>query len=781
MKQYGRRIGYKMEDRGVSLLFENGELEIQPVTDRIVRIFSQMSPERPASKAVTETGGREAALTVTEEMAYLRIDMPELTIRVSDGALVDIYDRQGKPLCLDYRGQRVHAPATDRRILELMEKEGHSARETSKDCRIQVLKQMNGDECFYGLGDKTGFLNKRGYEYMNWNTDNPDPQTDSFRALYKSIPFLITLRKEAVFGIFFDNTFRTYFDLGKESEDYYWFGSDQGNLDYYFIGGQTMKEVVKGYAGLTGCAPLPQLWTLGYHQSRWGYACEADVREIAEKLRHYALPCDAIHLDIDYMDRYRVFTVDQTRFPDLTQLSEDMAREGLHLVTIMDPGVKIEKGYDVYDEGIRKGCFALDEKGGVYENVVWPGDTAYPDFGKKEVRDWWGRLHSRLTDAGISGIWNDMNEPASFRGELPENVVFYDEERKSCHSEMHNVYGHNMARATYDGLKKLTGKRPFVITRACYSGSQKYAVVWTGDNHSIWAHLQMAIPQLCNLGLSGMPYAGTDIGGFGSDTTKELLCRWIEAGCFSPFCRNHASAGTRRQEPWAFDEEVIRIYRKYLNLRYSLLPYFYDLCRTQELEGLPLMRPLVLQYEKDEQVKNLNGEFMIGDSLLVAPVTEQGMTKKLVYLPEGEWYDYWTGRKYTGGQYRIFSAALDECPLFVKAGSILPKYPPRLSVSGDKDNELILEVYPGHAQYTHYQDNGEDFAYRQGGYNLYHFRWENGKLSAKLLHQGYAPVYKTVTVRCQGMTETVSLDQLMASPAAAQNEANEKSGHSCLL
>ena len=363
-----------------------------------------------------------------------------------------------------------------------------------------------------------------------------------------------------------------------------------------------------------------------------------------------------------------------------------------------------------------------------------------------------------LMESGISGIWNDMNEPASFKGELPENVVFYDGGRKSTHAEMHNVYGHNMARATYQALKKLTGKRPFVITRACYSGSQKYAIAWTGDNHSIWAHLQMAIPQLCNLGLSGIPYVGTDIGGFGSDATKELMCRWIEVGCFSPFCRNHSAMGTRRQEPWTFDQEVLDIYRKYLNLRYELLPYLYDLCHVEEQEGLPLMRPLVMNYEKDEETKNLNGQFMVGDHIMVAPVTEQGMRQKLIYFPEGEWYDYWTGEKIQGGQYKIRHAELDECPIFVKAGGILPKYPPRLSTSEEKDKVLILEVYPGKAEYVHYQDNGEDFHYQEGEYNLYRFSLDGNELSMELIHQGYEKMYETLVIRYQGEERVVKFE-----------------------
>ncbi|MDO5135576.1 MAG: glycoside hydrolase family 31 protein [Eubacteriales bacterium] len=751
MLQLGKIKDCKVQDCNVTVAFERGEVEVRVITEKIIRIFSQVSQERSSSKAVEEIRCTGAAFSCELLDGELRIVTSELTVKVSEEGAVDFLDKAGFPICMEYRGERKNSrPALSEMQMKFMEQEGHEISLEGPERKISVLKKMDGDECFYGLGDKTGFLNKRGYEYMNWNTDNPDPHVDSFTALYKSIPFLITLKKDHVFGLFFDNTFRTWFDLGKESEDYYGFSAQDGNLDYYFIGGASMKEVVRGYTYLTGTVPLPQRWTLGYHQSRWGYQCEADIRRIAEGMRENQVPCDAVHMDIDYMERYKVFTVDPGRFPDLKGLMDEMHQRGMHLVTIMDPGVKLEEGYQVYEEGIREGYFAKNPDGSVYENAVWPGTSVFPDFGQPQVRSWWGENHRALVEAGVDGIWNDMNEPASFRGELPPEVVFFDEDRITCHKEMHNVYGHNMARATYQGLKELTGKRPFIITRACYSGTQKYAMGWTGDNHSIWAHLQMLIPQLCSLGLSGMGFAGTDIGGFGSDTTKELMCRWIEAGSFSPFCRNHSAAGTREQEPWTFDEETTAIYRKYLGLRYALLPYYYDLFREQELLGLPVMRPVVLNYEEDPETRSLNGEFMIGENLLVAPVVEQGAVRKLVYLPEGQWYDYWTGELLSGKQYVIRSASLEECPLYVKAGSILPKYHAGLTTREGLDGTLILEVYPGDCQYLHYQDNGEDFAYRQGAYNLYRITLEGDSLGIRLIHSRQERPYEHLEIRCRG-------------------------------
>ena len=747
---FGKIAGARQEKSTVFILFENGELEVTAYTDTIVRIFSDCSDKRPVSHAIEGDKRTDTSVIIEKTDGCVTVSTKELTAKVWDGAKVDFYDKNGKALCMDYRGERKAAKELSLEMQQFVEQEGHTVSEKDKTHRIEMVRKLDEGDCFYGLGDKTGFLNKRGYEYICWNTDDPFTHVDSHKSLYKSIPFFITLKKDGVFGIFYDNTHRTFFDFGKESDEYYFFAAQEGDINYYFIGGDTMQDVVKGYTYLTGTAPLPQLWTLGYHQSRWGYCCEADIRGVAENMKKHKLPCDCIHMDIDYMRGYRVFTVDEKKFPDLKKMAGELQEMGFRLVTIIDPGVKKDKGYSVYDEGMEKGYFATAPTGEVYENAVWPGDAVFPDFGRKEVRDWWGKNHQILIENGIAGIWNDMNEPASFKGDLPEDVVFYLEERKSSNGETHNVYGHNMARATYAGLKEFTGKRPFVITRACYSGSQKYAMAWTGDNQSLWAHLQMAIPQLCNLGLSGMPYVGTDIGGFGADATKELMCRWIELGSLSPFCRNHCAISSRVQEPWTFDAETIEIYRKYLKLRYALLPYLYDLFKQEEETGLPLMRPMVLQYERDEETRNLNGQFMLGDDLLAAPVVEQGAVRKMVYLPKGTWYDYWSGEKLTGGQYVVRKAALDEMPLFVRAGAVLPHYPEMDHVSPEKDRELILRLYPEEdgsvRDYLHYQDNGEDFAYRDGAYNLYRAAYRDGEVCVTMEYRGYEPVYKDIQI-----------------------------------
>ncbi len=747
----GKLTGYKAKGQEITLDFQGQTAQISVVTPSIINVFYSEDGIRTNSKAIEGDKRLSCAAAVSREEDGLWIRTEHVNVRVGDGFYVDFFDKEGREVCADYRGERRPLPRVSSKVLKLLEEEGHSGPCHKREHAFEVLKKLDKSVHFYGLGDKTGFLDKRNYEYEMWNTDNPDPHVDSFKALYKSIPFFMALGEGYRYGIFVDNTFKSYFNMGQESEEYYWFGADGGSLNYYYIAGESMAKVLEGYTYLTGTCPLPQKWTLGYHQSRWGYVTQEDVENVAAALRENDIPCDAIHFDIDYMQDYKVFTWNEERYHnDSKAFLRKLSQEGFKAVAINDPGVKAEEGYEIYEEGIRGGYFVRTPAGEVYTNTVWPGEAAFPDFGSPKVREWWGRHQEFLLGKGVRGVWNDMNEPASFRGPLPEDVVFTDEDRKTTHGEMHNVYGHLMAKAAYEGLKELDGRRPFVITRACYAGSQKYASAWTGDNTSLWAHLQMAIPQLCNLGLSGMPFVGTDVGGFGADSTPELMARWVQTGCFSPLFRNHSAAGTRRQEPWQFGQEVLEIYRKYVKLRYRWIPYIYDLYYEEERTGAPIMRPLVFHYEKDETAKVCNDEFMLGSRILAAPVVNPGMRKRMVYLPEGVWYDYWTQEKLTGPVWFVRDAPLDCCPIYVRAGSILPVAEPQSYVGEKPSDTLILEVYPGEGSWEHYLDNGEDFAYREGRYHQYHFETRDGAVGGKVVHAGYERPYRKVRVQKAG-------------------------------
>lgn len=750
---FGEIKKYYVEGNTVRIEFEKNIGMVTVITDSIINIFANFDGIKRSSKAVEGEKNKRIHFYCENIDGKIVIETKEIKAIICDNFYVDFYNKEGELVCSDYKGKRVNTSKLSEKAIKLLEAEGHTVNIGNTDSfNVQVVKETGDLEAVYGLGDKTGFMNKLGYEYEMWNTDDPSVQVECYKALYKSIPFFIGVNKTNLYGIFFDTTYHGYFNMGKESSKYYYFAAKEGDLNYYYFAGDTINSIIQAYTYLTGTAPLPQLFTLGYQQSRWGYESEEEVRNVAELMREYKIPCDTIHLDIDYMDNYKVFSWNKSTYTDGGKMISDLGKEGFKFVTIIDPGVKVEKGYNIYEEGIEKGYFAKDSSGNVYENVVWPGDSVYPDFGNESVRKWWGDNQKYLVDMGVRGVWNDMNEPASFNGPLPDDVCFRDGDRVTNHLEIHNVYGHLMAKATYEGLKKYDKRRPFIITRACFSGTQKYSTAWTGDNHSIWAHLQMALPQLCNLGLSGMPNVGTDVGGFSADATGELMARWVQVGCFSPLFRNHSASGTRYQEPWQFEDNIIDIYREYVELRYSLIPYFYDLFHIEENTGLPILRPLVMKYTWDKETRNLNDEFMVGENILVAPVVYQGQTKRMVYLPKGNWFDYHTGEKICGDRYIIKAAPLNICPIYILEGSIIPNYPKQQYIGEKEINKLILNIYEGEGTYEHYQDDGETFNYQKGEYNLYRFETKGGKLYGCLTYKGYGMLYKGVIINYKGKT-----------------------------
>lgn len=715
---------FNLKDNLINIKFENTELFITIVRDDIVNFFIPCFRNERNSKAVENVDLENFNFTVKVEKLEdtLVIRTKLLVINVNDNMKIDIYDVNGELLCADYRDAE---KPFGRRFgdYDLAKEEGHDIKDGVED-KVKVIKAMEDNMFFYGFGEKTGPLNKKGYHYVNWNTDNPQPHGETFDRLYKSIPFFIGIKDKKSFGIFFDNHFETHFDMGRDNSKYYYFSAVDGNLDYYFIYGPEVKKVVEGYTFITGKTPLPQKWTLGYQQCRWSYGSYERVMEIAHNFRENDIPCDTIYLDIDYMDGYRVFTWDNKKFAKPEEMIKELNSMGFKVVTIIDPGVKVDKEYEIYDKGLKNGYYATDKDGIVYTNEVWPGKSVYPDFLNSKTRAWWADNQKIMMDSGVSGIWNDMNEPASFKGPLPDDVMFDNDGISVTHKEAHNVYGHFMAKATYEGIKQYTNKRPFIVTRACYSGTQKYSTVWTGDNQSTWEHLRMSLPMLMNLGLSGMAFCGTDVGGFGHDCSSELLSRWVQVGTFTPLFRNHSAMGTRDQEPWAFDKETEEINKKYIKLRYQLMPYIYDTMYKTSKTGAPMIRPLLFNYQNDVNTYEINDEFLCGDNILVAPVVEQGAKARLVYLPEGNsWVDYWTKEEYKGGQYIIRQTPLDVCPIYIKQGSIIPNYEAQNFVGEKQNDKLSVQLFLGQEEaessYEHYVDDGESFEYRNGAYDIY--------------------------------------------------------------
>ena len=643
-----------------------------------------------------------------------------------DNCMALYYD--GVLLCADYAGARRPQTSLSAEELAQLQAEGHDATAEETRWTVEVVKALAPDAVVYGLGDKTGFLNKRHYAYENWNTDDPDPHCDNFKSLYKSINFFMVCSAAGCVGILADNTFRTRFDFGKENDGYYFWSHAGGGLDYYMLPGKTPKEVLRRYLTLTGRSELQQKWVYGFHQSRWSYYSDREVLDMVDTMRQKRLPIDAVHTDIDYMEGFRVFTFHHQRFSDPKAFTSALAERHVKPVSIIDPGVKQDPGYFMYDEGVERGHFAKNPDGSIYVGKVWPGPAVFPDFTRPETRAWWGDKVRIMTDAGIRGIWNDMNEPANFTGPLPDDVQF----AAGTHAEIHNVYGHLMAQATYEGLRRAENRRPFLLTRACCAGSQRYCSGWTGDNHSMWQHLQLSLTQMMNLGLSGVYMVGSDVGGFGSNVTPELLVRWFQLGAISPFFRDHYAKGTRRQEAYAFDEATTDACRRALDLRYHLLPYIYDLAH----EDLPLLRPLALEFPDDMACRALTDQCMLGDRLLAAPVMTPAVTARAVYLPKGTWYDYYTGKRYTGGRYILADAPADRMPLFARAGAAIPTAAGKPQCVEDI-REVCWEVFPGRGRWVHYEDDGETMAYQTGALRRLEIRVHGTAAEQRVLQDGF--------------------------------------------
>ena len=609
---------------------------------------------------------------------------------------------------------------------ELISKDDDDLGTAWDGARVRTWKWMPEDEHYFGLGEKPGPLDKRGRSYVMWNTDayGWDEATDP---LYESIPFFIGLRRGRAYGVFFDNTYRSVFDLGAASPDRLSFGAEGGEMNYYFFYGPSPKTVLARYTELTGHTPLPPRWAIGYHQSRYSYYPESMVRFIADNFRERHIPCDALFLDIHYMDGYRIFTWDKTRFPDPPKLLSDLRQEGFRVVPIIDPGVKVDPNYWVYQEGVKENAFVKMPDGKPFVGPVWPGECNFPDFTQPRVRDWWGSLYKGLLADGVAGIWNDMDEPSVFgvlSKTMPPDAIFWDQGLNSPHTKIHNVYGMLMSEGTHDGLVKLRpNERPLVITRATYAGGQRYSAVWTGDNSATWDHLRISVQELMNMGLSGLTLAGADIGGFALSPSPELNTRWLEAGVFYPYCRTHSEYGSRSKEPWSFGNRLTDINRESIELRYRLLPYLYNAFEEAAETGIPVMRALLLDYPDDERAIGQDGEFLFGDDLLVAPVLKDGEITWDVYLPRGEWYDFWTDQLAEGPKHITVNAPLDRIPIFVRAGAIVPMQQVVQYTSQAPIDPLTFEIYPraGNSPQPqeassrpYYEDDGISFDYQRG-------------------------------------------------------------------
>ncbi|WP_299163460.1 glycoside hydrolase family 31 protein [uncultured Eudoraea sp.] len=605
---------------------------------------------------------------------------------------------------------------------------------------VKMSKITQSAESFYGMGDKATHSNLKGKRVSNWVTDSYAYSKDQ-DPLYKAIPFYIGLHNNIAYGIFFDNTFRTNFDFAHERRNITSFWADGGEMNYYFFYGPEMSKVVSDYTDLTGTPEMPPLWALGFHQSKWSYFPESNVKKIAAKFRSLKIPCDAIYLDIDYMDGFRCFTWDKKKFPDPKAMIQDLYKDGFKTVVMIDPGIKVDKDYWVYQEAIKNNYFCKRGDGPLMRGKVWPGECSFPDFTNPKVREWWAGLYKELmSETGAHAVWNDMNEPAIM--EVPSKTApldtRHDFDGHPCsHRKAHNIYGTQMVRATFEGVKKYVyPKRPFVITRAAYAGAQRFCSTWTGDNVATWEHLWIANVQVQRMCMSGMSFVGSDIGGFAEQPNGELFARWIQLGVFHPFFRVHSSGDHGDQEPWSFDKEVTNIVRKFIELRYQLLPYLYTMFWKYSNDNIPMLKPLVYYDQEDTQTHFRTDEFIFGDQILVCPVQEPNALGRRMYIPKGKWHNFWTGEVVEGGMEKWVAADIDKIPIFIKEGAIIPKYPVQQYV-GEKDiEELILEVYYkyGIERSAVYEDAQDGYDYTKGSYSLRNFKL-NGKENELIIQQ----------------------------------------------
>ncbi|MDX8365343.1 glycoside hydrolase family 31 protein [Cytobacillus sp. IB215665] len=739
-----------------SYFCEAGSVALQFVREDIVRIVMNVDNNLSMKSSVAIVKKPEEVEVKTEETeGCFILSTNTLKVEISKSPLrINIFDTQG----------------------ELIVGEGARGLGLNEKGDVICHKMMSEHDHFYGFGEKTGFLDKRGEKMTMWNSDVYAPHNPETNALYQSIPYFMTLRDGKAHGLFFDSTWETTFDL-QSKEDSYTFSAAGGQIDYYVMAGPTPKDVLYQYSELTGRMPLPPKWALGYHQSRYSYESEQEVRHIAKTFSDKKIPVDVIYLDIHYMDEYRVFTFNKLQFPTPEKMIQDLKEVGIRLVPIVDPGVKEDAEYEIYQEGIREDYFCKYIEGNIYFGEVWPGNSAFPDFTSRSVRKWWGAKHSYYSDIGIEGIWNDMNEPAVFNETKTMDVkVMHDNDNDPrTHRELHNIYGFMMGKATYEGMKDhLNGKRPFLLTRAGYAGIQRYAAVWTGDNRSFWEHLQMSLPMCMNLGLSGVAFTGPDVGGFAHDSNGELLTRWTQVGAFTPYFRNHSAIGTVRQEPWSFGEKYEKIIKKYIELRYQWLPQIYSLFEEASRTGIPVMRPLLMEYPEDENTYNLSDQFMIGDNVIVAPILQPTTQHRVIYLPKGNWVNYWTDELVVGGKHQLIEADLETLPIFIKQGTMIAHGDIKKSTDiVDVNRTLHLYVGDTNTTYTYslYEDDGSTFAYKEGKYlyKTFTVHCYSNKVEISVKDDGqYIPDWQELIVVVHGANSQL---QLMVNGEIAKNKS----------
>jgi len=709
----------KKTARGVDFPFGLETLRVEFVREDIVRLR-------------VSTGGEfvaRASAALREDLKYPRVAFTVVTrgkqTCVKTGSLTVTITRD--PFAI-----RIHR-ADGTLILQDHREQGNSQFYGElNDCFAGWRSYAPGD-LIYGLGQKTGGSNRRGRSFILWNTDilgpaaqdrllivkKEDPRGTRFDPYYMSVPFFYhqSIADGKMAGFFINNPYKA--ECKFADGDAYSFLFHGGQYDEFIFAGPDMSAILEGYAWLTGKMPMPPMWALGHHQCRATTYTTETFKQLGREYRQRNIPCDALWFDIGHMKDFQVFTWDKTLLPNPSRLMKECAAMGFKVVTIIDPGIAAQAGYDVYETGLREKMFCQTESGRVFYGEVWPGGTAFPDFARKEVRTWWAGWIKRHLNLGVNGIWNDMNEPAT--ASIDPMPMRFDGGRIS-HLQGHNEYALWMCQATQEGcLAAEPRKRPFVLSRGGSPGIQRYSANWCGDNCSRWEHLAMSIPMMCGVSVCGQPFVGVDIPGFFEHTNPELAVRWYQASILAPLFRNHSCCWSREQYPWSFGKAVEDCIAEVVRLRYRLMPYLYTAFARAAATGEPIFQPLYYAYQYDPSACLVEDQYLGGRDIMVAPVVTQGQTARQVYLPEGEWFHWHTGRWYQGPQYLMETTPMDYLPLFVRAGAVLPLWETAPATArGYFPRKLELRVFvpTQDGQWTSdlYEDDGETFAYQRGAY-----------------------------------------------------------------
>jgi len=727
----GKLLSHRLQDNTLFLRYERATAQVETVnggTIHWVFAFSETIPER-YSYAVVERP-KDTCLGVEKGSDDLRVPLVGGEIRVS---------REGLGLEVFQAGQRLFSGQAEFDVTQ---------------GKVTVRMKESGER-FFGLGCKTGAMELTGRSFENYNTDayGYSEQSDP---IYTTIPFYLAIRSEAAYGVFVDSPARSEFDFSKSG--YSFSVPEHWAETYIFPGG--VKQIVSNYTRLTGRPYLPPLWAFGFHQSRYSYMNTEEVVKVVEAFRSAELPLDAIHLDIDFLDRNRSFTHNPTTFPDPLGMNTKLAGMGIRTVVIADPAIPRDETDPIFQSGQQADIF-LRKDGAYYEGKVWPGLSVFPDFTAEKTLAWWGPLYADSLQWGISGFWNDMNEPAVFNElKTMDPLVEMDHHGlRAPHKSLHNAYGLAMARATHLGLAALRpDQRVFLLSRAGYAGIQRYAFLWSGDNSARWSHLRMNVTMAASMGLSGAPYFGADIGGYVGNPSGELMARWIQAGTFVPFMRDHTGKGNAAHEPYAFPAERASI-RKYLQLRYALIPYLYTVAWRASTEGEPINRPLF--YDFGPRYLGVEHGFLFGRDLLVFPVLGPGIKEIEAVLPEGIWYGLFDRVQYRAGKVLVPTSPTD-IPVFVRGGSILPRALATVRNTDElrKDRSLLLSVYPdsqGHAEGFLYEDDGISQNHRKGVFlkSTFSARIHRGSLHFSMHQEGSFPLHRRIELAVPSSVRTV--------------------------